>query len=79
MQIVIRGEMSLAELRQAIFERFKELEDDFAIHHSRGATIYINPTNGSGGTVMARAKDGRIIEKMQCDGAYKSAARDFKL
>lgn len=79
MQIVIRGEMSLAELRQAIFERFNELEDDYAIHHSRGATIYVNPTNGSGGPVMARAKDGRIIEKIQCDGAYKSAARDFKL
>ena len=39
MQILIRGEMSMADIRQAIFEKLHELEDDYAVKFSRGATI----------------------------------------
>jgi len=48
MKITIKGEMSLAEIRQALFEKFLEIEDECAVHHSRGTTLYLNPTNGSG-------------------------------
>ena len=40
MQIVIKGEMTIAEMRQAIYEALHKLEDDYAIAYSRGATIY---------------------------------------
>ena len=42
MQITIRGEMTLIQLRQALFEKLHELEDSFALHHSLGATLYFN-------------------------------------
>lgn len=78
MQILIRGEMSMADIRQAIFEKLHELEDDYAVKFSRGATIYINPTDGKGQNVVPRCR-GRSLKKMDCDGPYHSAADDFKL
>lgn len=76
MKIKITGEMSLAAIRQALFEKILEVEDECAIHHSRGATLYINPTNGTGDTVFPRNKSGRKIETVTSDGPYKSAAED---
>ena len=48
MQIQVKGEMTLVELRQALYEKLLDVEEDYAIRHSRGATLYINPTNGFG-------------------------------
>jgi len=76
MKIIIKGEMSLAEIRQALFEKFLEIEDECAVHHSRGATLYLNPTNGSGNTVIPHNKSGRKIETILSDGPYRSAADD---
>lgn len=78
MQILIRGEMSMADIRQAIFEKLHELEDDYAVKFSRGATIYVNPTDGKGQNVVPR-RHGQSLKKMDCDGPYHSAADDFKL
>lgn len=79
MQITIRGEMTIADIRQAIFERLSELEDDYAVKFSRGATLYVNPTDGLGQPVEPRTRDGRAVTKMNCNGPYRSAADDFKL
>jgi hypothetical protein len=46
--------------------------------HSRGATLYINPTNGYGEAVEPR-KGGRKVDTIYSDGPYRSAADDFKL
>lgn len=78
MQILIHGEMSIADIRQAIFEKLHELEDDFAVKFSRGATLYVNPTDGKGHNVEPR-RNGRGVKKLDCDGPYRSAADDFKL
>jgi hypothetical protein len=48
MQIKIKGEMSIAELRQALFEMIVEAENELGVRYSRGATLFINPTNGFG-------------------------------
>ena len=63
--------MSLADIRQALFEKLIEVEDDFAIRHSRGATLFINPTNGFGDEVVPRNKSGRTVDKVHSDGPYR--------
>ena len=37
--------MTIADIRQALFEQLHELEIKYAVQFSRGATLYINPTN----------------------------------
>lgn len=79
MQITIKGEMTIADIRQAIYEKLNELEEDFAIAYSQGATVYVNPTNGLGDEVCPRTKDGKTVGKMSCNGPYRSAADEFKI
>ena len=79
MQIQVKGEMTLAEIRQALFEKLMDVEEEYAVRYSRGATLYINPTNGFGDEVVPRNKLGRKIDKIYSDGPYRSAAADYKL
>lgn len=79
MQIKIKGEMSLAAIRQALFEQLTQIEDALAVRYSRGATLYINPTNGFGDDVEPTDRAGRRVDKVNSDGPYKSAAMDYKL
>ena len=79
MEIKVKGEMSLTEIRQALFEKLHEVEDDYAVRYSRGATLYINPTNGFGDDVKPCNKHGRSVDKVYSEGPYRSAADDYKL
>lgn len=79
MQIKVKGEMTLIEIRQALFEKLTELEDDYAVRYSRGATLYINPTNGFGSDVEPVDRLGRRVEKLYSEGPYRSAADEFEL
>ncbi len=79
MQITIKGEMKLSELRQALYEKLGELEEDFSIVYSKGATLYVNPTNGEGDTVVARRGDGKVIKQLLSNGPYRSHADELKL
>ena len=78
MQINIKGEMTIADIRQAIYEKLHELEEIFAVSHSQGATLYVNPTNGIGDPVTP-LKDGRAVSKLLSNGPYRSAAEDFRI
>ena len=77
MQIKVKGEMTIAEIRQALFEKLNEIENDYAVRYSRGATLYINPTNGFGDDVEPR-KHGRTVDKLYSSGPYRSAADDYE-
>ena len=79
MKIKITGEMTLRDIRQALFEKLTEIEDDLAVRHSRGATLYINPTNGFGTDVEPTDRAGRRVDNIHSDGPYRSAADDYKL
>ncbi len=79
MQIRIKGEMTMADIRQALFEKLHEVEDDFAVRYSRGATLFINPTNGFGDDVEPYNKHGRAVNKLYSKGPYRSAADEFKV
>ena len=79
MQIKIKGEMTIPELCQVVVEKIREAEEDYGVRYSRGATLFINPTNGFGEEVMPRNKAGYIVNKLYSDGPYKSAADEYKL
>ena len=79
MQIKVRGELTIAEVRQALFELLHEIEDDYAVRYSRGATLYINPTNGFGDDIIPRCRDGHEVDKLHSHGPYRSAAEDYEL
>ena len=79
MQITIKGEMSIADIRRAIYEELGKLEDEFALGYSQGATLYVNPTNGEGDPVILRKRDGRVLGKLMSEGPYRSIADDFKI
>lgn len=78
MKIRVKGEMSLAEIKQALWEKLAEAEEDLAIRYSRGATLFIHPTNGFGDKVIAR-RDGKTVTELISRGPYKSAADEFGL
>jgi len=77
MQIRLLGEVSFAEMRQALFEALNEIEDEFAIRYSRGAVLFINPTDGLDENVVARNRLGRVVSKVTKKGPYRSAADEY--
>lgn len=76
MQITIRGALTIGQLRQALFEKLHEVEDDYALHHSQGATLFFNPTNETGEPVLLR-RDGKAINKILVDGPYRCIADEL--
>ena len=67
MEISVRGEMTNAEIKLALLEKRCEFEEDNAVRYSRGATVFINPTNGSGDEAKSR------VRKLNSRGPYRSA------
>lgn len=78
MKIRISGEMSFRQIIQAIYEALHQIEHDHAFRHSRGITLYINPTDGLGKDVIPRKKTGEEVQEVLSRGPYRSAADDFK-
>ena len=79
MKIKIRGEMSIEDVIKAIIEKLKEVENDYAVHHSKGAILYINPTNGFGETVVPHNRVGKEIDNLYSNGPYRTIADDYKI
>ena len=81
MSILIRinGEMTLAEMRQAIWEALNEFEDEFAVKRTRNAALFINPTNEHGENVTVRNAFGGVVSRVNKKGPYRPAADDYKL
>lgn len=74
MKIKIKGEMSLADLRQCIFEQLHIMEDRFAVRHTNDVTLYLNFTNGFGDAVTCKDSRGHEISVMCTQGPYQPAA-----
>jgi len=77
--ITVRGDLTMKEIRQTIFESLAEIEDEYAIHYSRNVTLFINPTDELGEAVVARNSLGAVVTRMTKKGPYRSAADEFKL
>jgi len=78
MKIRIKGEMTLAQMRQILFEQLLEVEERFAVRHSHGATLYINPTNGFGDDVTPQYGNGQEVTIVNANGPYRSAAEQYE-
>jgi hypothetical protein len=72
MEVKIRGQMTIADIMQALFEQLHELETKYAVQFSRGATLYINPTNSFGEGVTPRLPGGRELRTLYSTGLYRS-------
>ena len=79
MQIKLKGEITIAELRQVLFEKLHEVEDEYAVRHAQSITLYFTPTNGFGDEVVPRNTLGGKVDKIYSEGPYRSAADDFKI
>tara|TARA_R110002110_G_scaffold257206_2_gene473159 strand:- start:17092 stop:17382 length:291 start_codon:yes stop_codon:yes gene_type:complete len=79
MKIKIKGEMTLVQMRQALFEKLLELEERFAVRHLKDATLYIQPTNGFGDFVSPRYANGQKVTVLYGAGPYESAAEFYKV
>lgn len=77
MQIRILGEMSFAEMRQALFETFHEIEDEYRVCRTFGVVLFINPIDQVGEKVIPRNRRGRPVTKVTKRGAYRSAAEEY--
>ena len=63
MEVKLEVKLTIADIRQALFEQLHELETKYAVQHSRGATLYINPTNAFGEDVTPRLPGGHETQK----------------
>lgn len=79
MLLEIKGEMTLAELRQTVIEKSLIVEEEYAVRFTRGAKLYINPTNGFGDKVVPRDKTGEEVTKLRSSGPYPCAADEYDL
>ena len=79
MKIKVKGEMSLVAIRQALFEKLCELEEEYFVRFSAGATLYLNPTNGFGDDIIPVTRSGREITILHSSGPYRSAADEYNL
>jgi hypothetical protein len=77
--ISVRGDLTMAEIRQAIFEALCEIEDDYGVGHSRNVTLYLNPTDEFGDRVVIRNRLGRVISRVTKKGPYRSAADEYHI
>jgi len=77
MKIRIRGEMTLAQVRQALFEKIMEIEERFAVRHTVGITLYINPSNGFGDAVTPVYSNGKEVTVVYGEKPYDSAADQY--
>lgn len=79
MQIKISGELTIAALRQVLFEKLGEMESEYAVRYTMGATLFVNPTNGFGTRVAPQDQHGKEVKSMYGKGPYHSAAEEFDL
>lgn len=79
MKIKIKGELSLPEVRQALFELLAMLEDEYRVRYAYGATLYLTPTNGFGEEVVPVTQSGREVTSLDSDGPYRSLAAEYRL
>jgi hypothetical protein len=78
MQIRVHGEMMMTDIRQALFEKLYEVEAEYAVRYSLGATLFLNPTNGFGDRVRPRDHAGGELKKLNTRGPYRSAAEQYE-
>lgn len=79
MQIRIKGEHTIAAIRQALFELLAQAESEYGIRYSIDATLYIRPSNGFGDEITPSFSNGSPVKTLYSSGPYRSAADHYEL
>ena len=79
MKIKIKGEWTIQQLRQAIYEQLIAMESQFHVQYSKDITLYITPTNGFGDEVRCCDKTGREVTVLYSHGPYQTAADHYRI
>jgi hypothetical protein len=77
--ISVRGDLTMAQVRQAIFEALGEIEDGYNLRHSRNVTVFVNPTDEFGEKVILRDERGKVLSRVTKKGPYRTAAEEYNL
>lgn len=77
--ISVRGDLTMTQVRQALFEALAQVEDEYAVHHSRNVTLFINPTDEVGEKVVPRNSLGGVVTRVTKKGPYRSAADEYNI
>ena len=75
----LNGEMTTAELRQALFEMIGQLEDECRVRRTCNATLYINPVDERGEKIVVRNSLGAVVNNVTRRGAYRCAADEYNI
>src|SRR5262249_15476842 len=76
MEVRIRGQMTIADIRQALFEQLHELETKCSVQFSRGATLYINPQMHSVRTLRPACRV--VMNSEPCTARGHTGARQMR-
>lgn len=79
MKIKVKGEMTIADIRQALFEKLQEIEERFGVRHTLDATLYIRPSNGFGDDVSPRYSNGEAVKALYSTGPYRPASDEYDI
>lgn len=77
--ISVRGDLTMAQVRQAIFEALGEIEEEHNLRHSRNVTLFVNPINEYGEKVVLRDERGKELSRVTKKGPYRSAADEYNI
>lgn len=78
MKVRFRGEFTLEEFFQALYDERARFEEK-GITHVRSAYLYYTPIDEYGDPVQLTHCTGEPMEGWTTDGPYPCAAKDFKL
>ncbi len=78
MKIKFHGELSIPELKQAIFELLQELEDEYLVRHSKNISLHLTPTDGTGDRTYCNNRYGKKIDTIKCYGPYRSITEKYE-
>lgn len=79
MQIKVRGELSLPDIRKALVEQLVMVEEKCGAGITMNATLYIRPTYGYGDDAVPQHRDGEPVAKFYRDGPYRGAADQYQI
>lgn len=77
--ISVRGDLTMAQVRQAIFEALGQIEDEHNLRHSRNVTVFVNPIDEFGEKVVLRDERGKVLSRVTKKGPYRSAADEYSI
>lgn len=77
--ISVRGNLTMAQVRQAIFEALGQIEDEHNLRHARNVSLFMNPIDEFGEKVVLRDERGKVLSRLTKKGPYRSAADEYNI